>query len=43
MGSKYRAYKTMVVADLKRAACGREERMERFKKFLVQLKLGTCY
>ena len=38
MGSKYRAYKTMVVSDLKRAACGREERMERFKKFFGKTK-----
>jgi hypothetical protein len=38
MGSKYRAYKTMVVSDLKRAACGREERMERFKKFFGTTK-----
>ena len=38
MGSKYRAYKTMVVSDLKRAACGREERMERIKKFFGTTK-----
>ena len=38
MGSKYRAYKTMVRQDLKRAACGREERKENFKNFFGKTK-----
>ena len=32
MGSKYRAYKTMVVSNLKKAACGMNERKEKFRK-----------
>lgn len=38
MGSKYRAYKTMVREDLKRAACGSEERQEKFKNFFGKTK-----
>ena len=32
MGSKYRAYKTMVVSNLKKSACGMDERKEKFRK-----------